>query len=134
RCRRRLSWPGTHPGDPPPDSPAPVPAPRSPMPTFEELDAITLADLQATGATKWSRGGELIGAFIAEMDFGIAPPITQRLHEEVDRAAFGYLPRDLRTELQEATAAFLRERAAWAVDPGTIHEMPDVIAVLQAVM
>src|SRR5699024_10862623 len=78
RCRRRLSWPGTHPGDPPPDSPAPVPAPRSPMPTFEELDAITLADLQATGATKWSRGSDLIGAFVAEMDFGIAAPITRR--------------------------------------------------------
>lgn len=104
------------------------------MPTFEELDAITLADLQATGASKWSRGGDQIGAFIAEMDFGIAAPITQRLHREVDRAAFGYLPRDLRTEMQQATAGFLSRRAGWEVDPGDVHEMPDVIAVLQAAM
>lgn len=104
------------------------------MPTFEELDAITLADLQATGATKWTRGGTRIGAFIAEMDFGIAAPIIQRLHREVDRAAFGYLPRDLRTEMQEATVAFLGRRAGWHVDPSHVHEMPDVIAVLQAAM
>lgn len=104
------------------------------MPTFEELDAITLEDLQATGATKWCRGGDLIGAFIAEMDFGIAPPITQRLHREVERAAFGYLPRALRTEMQETTADFLQQRTGWQVPPGDIHEMPDVIAVLQAVM
>src|SRR5690625_7936459 len=87
-----------------------MPATVSIMPTFEELDAITLADLQATGATKWSRGSDLIGAFVAEMDFGIAAPITRRLHREVDRAAFGYLPRDLKAEMREATTAFLRER------------------------
>lgn len=104
------------------------------MPTFEELDAITLADLQATGATKWSRGGDQIGAFIAEMDFGIAAPIIQRLHREVDRAAFGYLPRDLKREMPQATAGFLGRRAGWDVDPSHVHEMPDVIAVLQAAM
>lgn len=104
------------------------------MPTFEELDAITLAELQATGATKWSRGGDQIGAFIAEMDFGIAAPITRRLHREVDRGAFGYLPQDLKAEMQQATAGFLGRRAGWDVDPSDVHEMPDVIAVLQAAM
>ena len=111
-----------------------MPATVSIMPTFEELDAITLADLQATGATKWSRGSDLIGAFVTEMDFGIAAPITRRLHREVDRAAFGYLPRDLKAEMREATTAFLRERTGWEVDPRDVHEIPDVIAVLQAVM
>src|SRR5690625_3449807 len=100
-----------------------MPATVSIMPTFEELDAITLADLQATGATKWSRGSDLIGAFVAEMDFGIAAPITRRLHREVDRAAFGYLPRDLKAEMREATTAFLRERTGWEVDPRDVHEM-----------
>src|SRR5690625_5699360 len=68
------------------------------------------------------------------MDFGIAAPITRRLHREVDRAAFGYLPRDLKAEMREATTAFLRERTGWEVDPRDVHEMPDVIAVLQAAM
>src|SRR5690625_7560439 len=84
-----------------------------PYTTLFRSDAITLADLQATGATKWSRGSDLIGAFVAEMDFGIAAPITRRLHREVDRAAFGYLPRDLKAEMREATTAFLRERTGW---------------------
>ena len=104
------------------------------MPTIEQLDAITQQDLEASGATKWSRSDGSIGAFIAEMDFGIAGEITARLHREVDRGAFGYLPRDLKVELQQATAAFLQRRAGWSVDPADIHEMPDVIAVYQAVI
>jgi cysteine-S-conjugate beta-lyase len=104
------------------------------MPTLAELDAITRADLVATGATRWARGGDVIGAFVAEMDFGIAAPITRRLHEEVERGAFGYLPAPMVTELQQATADFLRRETGWEVPPAHIHEMPDVIAVLEAVL
>lgn len=104
------------------------------MPSIEQLDAITLEDLTATGATKWTRGDGTIGAFVAEMDFGIAGAITERLHREVDRGAFGYLPADMKAELQQATAGFLRRRANWDVDTSHIHEMPDVIAVFQAVI
>lgn len=104
------------------------------MPCFDQLDAITQEQLVATGATRWTLGEDVIGAFVAEMDFGIAAPITQRLHAEVDRAAFGYLPAALAAELQEATAGFLQRRIGWAVDPSHIHEMPDVISIFQAVM
>lgn len=104
------------------------------MPTPAELDAITQDDLLAGGATRWSRGGDVIGAFVAEMDFGIAAPITARLHQEVERGAFGYTPARLVTELQQATAGFLRRRTGWEIPPAHIHEMPDVIAVLEAVL
>lgn len=104
------------------------------MPSPAELDAITQADLIATGATRWARGDDVIGAFVAEMDFGIAAPITERLHAEVDRGAFGYLPAPLAAELREATSAFLRRGTGWAVDPSHIHEMPDVISIYQAVI
>src|SRR5699024_12755677 len=85
-----------------------MPATVSIMPTCEELAAITLADLQATGATKWSRGSDLIGSYVHELDCGIAAALTRRLNREVDRAAFGYLPRELQAELRVATTAFLR--------------------------
>ena len=104
------------------------------MPTLAELDAITQADLIAGGATRWFRGGDVIGAFVAEMDYGIAEPITARLHREVDRGAFGYPPARLVTELQQATAGFLRRRTGWEVASENIHEMPDVIAILEAVL
>ncbi|MFC7375452.1 MalY/PatB family protein [Brachybacterium sp. GCM10030268] len=102
------------------------------MPTTEQLDAITYEDLTATGATKWVRGDGVIGAFVAEMDYGVAQPITDRLHREVDRGAFGYLPGDLKAEMQAATAEFVRRHAGWEVPPEDIHEMPDVITVYQA--
>lgn len=102
------------------------------MPSTAQLNAITQQDLAATGATKWVRGDDVIGAFVAEMDFGVAPQITERLHREVDRGAFGYLPAHLRTELKESASAMLRRRTGWQVDPADIHEMPDVISVYQA--
>ncbi|MDN5685598.1 MAG: aminotransferase class I/II-fold pyridoxal phosphate-dependent enzyme [Brachybacterium sp.] len=104
------------------------------MPSIDELDAITQDELIATGATRWARGDDVIGAFVAEMDFGTAAPITRRLHREVDRGAFGYLPAALRAEMQQATAEFLHRRAGWTVDPADIHEMPDVISVYEAVL
>lgn len=104
------------------------------MPSIEQLDAITQDDLVAAGATRWARGGDVIGAFVAEMDFGVPAAVTERLHTEVERGAFGYLPARLATELGEATAAFLQRQTGWAVDPSHIHEMPDVISIFQAVI
>ena len=99
------------------------------MPTFDELDAITLEDLRATGATKWNREDGAIGAFTAEMDFGVAPEITQAVHREVDSGLFAYLPPRFKTEMQQAVAGFLCRHVGWDVPPERIHEMPDVIAV-----
>lgn len=102
------------------------------MPTFDELDAITLSDLRATGATKWNREDGAIGAFTAEMDYGVADEIKQAVHREVDEGLFAYLPPRYKREMQQSVAAFLGRRVGWEVDPESIHEMPDVIAVLQA--
>lgn len=107
---------------------------ETPVPTIAALDAITQDELVAAGATRWARGGDVIGAFVAEMDFGIAEPITRRLHAEVDRGAFGYLPSAMVTELQRATTGFLRRRTGWEVDPADVHPMPDVLAVLDVVI
>lgn len=104
------------------------------MPTFAELDAITQDDLIASGATRWFRGGDVIGAFVAEMDFGIAAPVTARLRDEVALGAFGYTPARLVTELQQATAGFLQRRTGWEVAPENVHEMPDVISIFEAVL
>lgn len=102
------------------------------MPTFDELDAITLAHLRATGATKWVREDGAIGAFTAEMDYGIAPQIVDALHREVDAGLFAYLPPRHKREMQRAVADYLRSRVGWDVPPARVNEMPDVIAVLQA--
>lgn len=99
---------------------------------FNELiDRIEMSALRATGATKWAAQDGTIGAFVAEMDFGIAPAITHVLHAAVDEGAFGYLPQRLTGGLREATAAMLQARHDWPVAEADVWPVPDVIKVLE---
>src|SRR5688572_21082889 len=92
------------------------------------LDAITIDGLRAAGGLKWSRfEGDVIGAFVAEMDFGTAPAVTAALHEAVDAMAFGYLPSTLASPMSEACAAWQRSTYGWDVPAERIHPLPDVI-------
>ncbi|HLQ85029.1 MAG TPA: aminotransferase class I/II-fold pyridoxal phosphate-dependent enzyme [Salinisphaeraceae bacterium] len=104
------------------------------MPTFAQLDAITLADLRATGATKWKREDGALGAFVAEMDYGVAQPIKDALHAAVEQGLFAYLPEHYRDQMQASVAAWLQRQSGWQVPRERIHEMPDVVAVYRAAM
>ncbi|MCW2365091.1 cystathionine beta-lyase [Sphingobium sp. B7D2B] len=101
------------------------------MTFIEKTDRITIDDLRRTGATKWAVQDDLIGAFVAEMDFGIAPVITKALHEIVDQGAFGYLPTRFTAELRAATAQMLQSRHGWTVEPADVRVVPDVIKALE---
>src|SRR3954466_13115513 len=74
------------------------------------FDGLTEDALRAAGSLKWTRYGDAIGAFVAEMDFGTAPVVTRALHEAVDAAAFGYLPAPTQFALAEAGAAWQADR------------------------
>ena len=54
------------------------------MPSLAEIaDQTTIEELRARGSVKWTRGGPgVIGAFVAEMDFGAAPPIQAALLDD----------------------------------------------------
>jgi len=97
----------------------------------QQLDSIGIEALRASGATKWSAQDGTIGAFVAEMDFGIAPQITRALHEAVDEGAFGYLPIGLTAQLREATSAMLADRHGWQAPPADVWPVPDVIMALE---
>ena len=75
--------------------------------------------LRRRRTVKWSLyGPDVLAAWVAEMDFAVAPVVRAALLEAVDREDFGYLPADL-SELTEACAAFLasRPRLGGAPDP-----------------
>ncbi len=74
----------------------------------------------------------MIGAFVAEMDFGVAPPIEAALLDVIKRADFGYLSEQALAEMAVACAAWQRDRYGWDVDPGRIRPLPDVITGLAA--
>jgi cystathionine beta-lyase len=104
------------------------------MPTFAELaDQITMEELRRRGSVKWTRGGpDVIGAFVAEMDFGHAPAVEAALRDVIARSDFGYLSEHAAAAMAEACGAWQRERYGWTIDPARIRPLPDVIKGLEA--
>jgi cystathionine beta-lyase len=98
------------------------------------FDAPTETDLRRNGSVKWTTFPDVIGAFVAEMDFGVAPPIRAALTDALDRGLTGYLPPHLTDELASATAGWYRDRYGWAVPADRVHHVPDVIVALEAVI
>ena len=97
------------------------------------LDSITADELRRRGSLKWTSAGPgVLGAFVAEMDFGTAPAVGTALQAAIGRCEFGYLTPAAATELAEAVAAWLARRHGWAVDPARIRPLPDVIKGLEA--
>lgn len=98
--------------------------------TTHPFDAITADQLRDAGSMKWTAFPDTIGAWVAEMDFGTSPEVTAALHEAVDRATFGYLPRALMTEMSQAYTRFAADRYGWAVDPDRVRPVSDVLSAL----
>ncbi|WP_298040396.1 MalY/PatB family protein [uncultured Microbacterium sp.] len=95
------------------------------------FDAITETDLRAAGSLKWTMFPDAIGAFVAEMDFGVAPVIRRAMTDAVDAGLTGYLPAHLDAELRAATADWYSERYGWRFGADRVKLVPDVIAAFE---
>ncbi|WP_058835536.1 MalY/PatB family protein [Luteimonas abyssi] len=95
------------------------------------FDAIGLDDLRAGGGLKWVAFPDCIGAFVAEMDFGLAPPIAAALHETIAGGRTGYLSASLTDAMAEACAGWHADRYGWAPAPERIHPLPDILTGLE---
>lgn len=93
-------------------------------------DAVTRADLDRPDSRKWSLHPGRIGAWVAEMDFGVAPPIAASIERAVRDGMLGYLSPPLAAELGRATAEWHRSEYGWDVDPDRVHSVSDVMAAL----
>lgn len=112
------------------DESPPRKASRRVFQSHHPFDDITVESLKEVGSLKWTAFPDRLAAWVAEMDFGVAPPIAEALHAAVDRGAFGYLPDADARAMSEAYAAFSADRYGWEVDPGDVHAFPDVITAL----
>ncbi|MDA8777165.1 aminotransferase class I/II, partial [Pontimonas sp.] len=74
------------------------------------FDDITVESLMETGSMKWTRMPGHLAAFVAEMDFGTAPAVTQSLRDSTDKSLWGYLPPAVTKEMSDATSEFLARR------------------------
>ncbi|MCR2812590.1 MalY/PatB family protein [Microbacterium sp. zg.Y1084] len=96
-----------------------------------DVDALTEDRLRERGSLKWTMFPDAIGAFVAEMDFGVAPAVRDAVTGALDRGATGYLPTQAAADLSAATAAWYADRYGWAVPPERVHHVPDVIAAFE---
>jgi len=116
-----------------------------------DFDAITVADLRARGSMKWldysivapglppgalpeTAERPVIGAFVAEMDFGTAPAVTAALVAAVTNFQYGYLLEHLKLEFRRAFVEFAQRRYGWTVAPQQVQHIPDVLAGVEAVV
>jgi cystathionine beta-lyase len=77
---------------------------------------------------KWSLfGPDVLPAWVAEMDFGLAPSIRDALMRAVEQGDTGYPYPAAGTAVAEAAARFWSDRFGWTVDPTRVFPVPDVI-------
>ena len=95
---------------------------------MQDLDSITEESLIAKGGRKWSSFPGSLGAFIAEMDFGVAPGVREALRDVDERDLFGYAPQAIVSDLKSATSAFCAEQYGWQFPDEHVDLASDVIA------
>jgi cystathionine beta-lyase len=97
-------------------------------PHSSPYDALTPAALRRRDTAKWNRfDDDVLPLWVAEMDFPTAPVVKAAIRDAVEREQFGYSRLDIETGLPDATAAWSANRYGWAVDPGRVHLLPDVL-------
>lgn len=97
-------------------------------------DEVTVESLREIGGVKWSMFPDAVGAFVAEMDFGVAPPIAKALNSLNDKGLFGYLPAWLAIEMKEATRDWYATHYGWEFDVDSVAALPDVIKGLEVAL
>jgi cysteine-S-conjugate beta-lyase len=99
------------------------------------LGSCRLATLRKRKSHKWRNyPADVLPAFVAEMDFDLAPPIVEAVTSALAIGDCGY---GHKGDLGEAFAAFAAKRLRWSPDPALVYAIPDVMTgvaeVLQAV-
>lgn len=95
-----------------------------------EFDALSRAELDRPESRKWSLHPGTIGAWVAEMDYGVAPEIAGALERAIHDGTLGYLSPPRAAELGVATAGWLEREYGWRIDPERVHPVSDVMAAL----
>ncbi|MFN8192838.1 MAG: aminotransferase class I/II-fold pyridoxal phosphate-dependent enzyme [Nocardioidaceae bacterium] len=82
----------------------------------------------ALGA-KWGMAdSDVLPAWVAEMDYALAPPVTEALHAAVEAGMTGYPPFRPGGALGEAYAGFARRHFGHEVEPENVLPVVDVTA------
>jgi cystathionine beta-lyase len=85
-----------------------------------------IAFLRSRRTNKWHKfADDVLPAWVADMDFGVAPPIAEALARLARNQEYGYAARD--GDLAAAFARRMRHRFGWTVDPADAHPIGDLV-------
>lgn len=91
-------------------------------------DDVDISALRRRRTVKWRAvEGDVLAAWVAEMDFAVAEPVREAVLDAVGREDFGYPDDDANTGLPEAFAAYATRTWDWQVDPSRVGLLPDVV-------
>jgi cystathionine beta-lyase len=95
---------------------------------IDTFDGLSIDELRQQGTAKWSfYADDVLAAWVAEMDFPLAPVLRTALHQAVERGSTGYPPSPDDSGLPAACASWLSRSFGIAVEPRQIRILPDVL-------
>ena len=85
-----------------------------------------IAFLRARRTNKWHKfPDDVLPAWVADMDFGVAPPIAEAMARLARNQEYGYAARE--GALQAAFSRRMQGRFGWATDPTNAHPIGDLV-------
>lgn len=99
------------------------------------FDELNLNRLRARAGVKWHRPGpEILAAWVADMDYPIAPVIAEALHASIDAGDLGYPDWPDGSPLRQAFSERMDHRYGWRTSPTRVREHTDLIQALQILL
>ena len=94
---------------------------------------VSLDEMRRKRGAKWTTyDPDVIPAWVADMDFPLAPPIRDAIDDVLERQDLGYAGPPALEALPEAFAGRMRERFAWKPDPKGVLPVGDLIQAMIA--
>lgn len=93
----------------------------------------TIGSLKWTGI-RTASGEPTLGAWVAEMDFGTAPPVVEAMKKAIDDGLLGYQPSWLDGAVRDALVDFQQRRFGWTLDPTCVRTVQSVLPALDVVL
>jgi cysteine-S-conjugate beta-lyase len=107
------------------------PAPVDPL-----FDHLRIEDLRRRPGVKWRRvAPDVLPAWVADMDFPVAPVVAEAIEHAVRAGDLGYPDWESSgSPLRAAFAERMQQRYGWATDTADVREHTDVVQAVQLVL
>lgn len=101
----------------------------------DEIRDLTDAEARRALRLKWGTVPEdVLPAWVAEMDYALAPVVLEAVRRALDDGVTGYPVFEDATELGQAYAGFASRQFGWDVDPGHVRPVCDVTAGIRVAL